>query len=108
MSLATEKDIQDFVSELNDIFGQRIEKVLLFGSYARDEHVPGSDIDLLVLLEDEVDKEDRVKAGDLTAKYFEERDLFFSPRLVNVKEFQRKKEEGYSFHEEVSEQGVEI
>ncbi|MEF8880570.1 MAG: nucleotidyltransferase domain-containing protein [Candidatus Nanohaloarchaea archaeon] len=56
MSLAAEEDIQDLVSELRDTFGRRIENILLFGSYARDEHALEGDIDILVLLKDEIKK----------------------------------------------------
>lgn len=108
MSLASEEDIQEFVEDLRESFGDRVEELILFGSYARDEHVPGSDIDILVLFKDEVRKEDRDKAGELIGKYFEEKNLFFSPKLMNAEEFHQKKERGYSFHKEVSEQGVEI
>ncbi|MFB6192890.1 MAG: nucleotidyltransferase domain-containing protein [Candidatus Nanohaloarchaea archaeon] len=108
MSLASEEDIQDFVDEVRDSFGDRISEIMLFGSYARDDYVPGSDIDILVLLNDEARKEDRDRAGELTGKYFEEKGLFFSPKLMNAEEFQEKKEEGYSFHQEVAEQGVKM
>jgi predicted nucleotidyltransferase len=108
MSLASEEDIQEFVSDLKGVFGDRVEDILLFGSYARGDHVPGSDIDILVLLEDEIEKEDRDRAGELKGKYFEKKNLFFSPKLMNADEFREKKDAGYSFHKEVAEQGVKI
>jgi len=41
-------------SDLRDLYGDRIKRVLLFGSWARGEAQPESDIDLLVVL-DQVD-----------------------------------------------------
>ena len=108
MSLASDQDIEEFADDLRDVFGDRVDDIMLFGSYARGEHVPGSDIDILVLLEDEVTADDRKAAGELTAEYFESRDLFFSTTVLNSDEFHDKKKEGYSFHEEVAEQGVSV
>src|SRR5262249_4701533 len=37
---------------LKDIYGRRLDKVILFGSYARGEQTAESDVDLLVVLKD--------------------------------------------------------
>lgn len=39
-------------SSLNQIYGERLSKVILFGSYARGTEHDESDIDLLVVLKD--------------------------------------------------------
>lgn len=50
------KSFQNILSEAHDsirkIYGNRLSKVLLYGSYARGEQTPESDIDLLVVLND--------------------------------------------------------
>ncbi|MEM9005420.1 MAG: nucleotidyltransferase domain-containing protein, partial [Cyanobacteria bacterium P01_F01_bin.86] len=50
--------IQGLLTELRDrlkaIYGERLYKMLLFGSYARGEARPDSDIDVLVVLKGEV------------------------------------------------------
>jgi predicted nucleotidyltransferase len=38
-------------AELRDLYGSRLKEVILFGSWARDEAHPESDIDLLVVLD---------------------------------------------------------
>lgn len=108
MSLASDGDIEEFVNELRNIFGGRIEDVFLYGSYATDEYVPGSDVDILVLFEDEPVYEDRKTAEELVADYFMDKDILFSPKLMQKDKFIQKKNKGYSFHNEVAEQGVEI
>ena len=45
-------------SAIKKIYGDRLAKILLFGSYARNEQTSESDIDLLVVL-----KDDRISAG---------------------------------------------
>ena len=37
---------------LKNIYGDRLDKVILFGSYARGEQTSDSDVDLLVVLKD--------------------------------------------------------
>jgi len=39
-------------ADLRELYGDRLERVLLFGSQARGDAEPGSDIDLLVVLRD--------------------------------------------------------
>lgn len=39
-------------SELRELYGQRLKQVLLFGSWARGDAHPESDIDLLVVLDE--------------------------------------------------------
>ncbi len=40
-------------SELQTLYGMRLAKLILYGSYARGDHHEGSDIDFLVVLKDE-------------------------------------------------------
>jgi predicted nucleotidyltransferase len=43
--------LSSFVDSLTSIFGRRLQQILLYGSYARDEATPDSDIDVLVILD---------------------------------------------------------
>jgi len=42
-------------SELTELYGERLVGMRLFGSHARGDSEPGSDIDVLVVLKGEVD-----------------------------------------------------
>jgi len=42
-------------SRLTDLYAQRLREIILFGSYARGDYAAGSDIDLLVLLDQMTD-----------------------------------------------------
>lgn len=47
------KPILDEVKEkLKEIYGDRLKGIILYGSYARGDFTDGSDIDLIILLED--------------------------------------------------------
>ena len=51
----TIKDIEEILKKakfiLQKIYGQRLKGIILYGSYARGEAVEGSDIDLIILLD---------------------------------------------------------
>ena len=42
--------------ELEALYGARLKRVLLYGSRARGDHQPDSDYDVIVVLEDPVDR----------------------------------------------------
>ena len=56
--------------ELRELYGERLKQVLLFGSWARGDAHPESDIDLLVVL-DRIDKrsEERDRMSDILWKH---------------------------------------
>jgi predicted nucleotidyltransferase len=61
----TIKDIEEILikakSILQKIYGKRLKGIILYGSYARGEAVEGSDIDLIVLLENMQDPIDELE-----------------------------------------------
>jgi len=52
MTQATENIISQFKTTLLGLYGHRLSKVILFGSYARGQEQENSDIDFLVVLKD--------------------------------------------------------
>jgi predicted nucleotidyltransferase len=46
--------LDDFKIELRQLYGKRLQDVILFGSYARGDARAGSDIDVMVVLGGEV------------------------------------------------------
>jgi predicted nucleotidyltransferase len=50
-----EKILAESRRSLEPLYGERLARLVLFGSHARDDAVPGSDIDLLVVLHGPVD-----------------------------------------------------
>ena len=52
----TIKDIKPILDEakerLQKIYGERLKEIILYGSYARGDATEGSDIDLILLLDD--------------------------------------------------------
>jgi uncharacterized protein len=54
------KDIKPLISEIkkviSELYGESLVKIILYGSFARDEATSESDIDIAVVLKDDVNK----------------------------------------------------
>ena len=56
-------DLRDVLRDrFRDAFGERLHRLILYGSHARGDATEDSDIDLLVVLNGEVDAEDKARA----------------------------------------------
>ena len=71
LNRAEQKAVSEFVRLLDERFGHLISAVALFGSKARGESMPDSDVDLLVVVDSDdwrVHKQVRYLAADLSLK----------------------------------------
>ncbi len=44
--------INEFKSEIKKLYGKNLKRIILYGSFARNENTKDSDIDLLIVLEE--------------------------------------------------------
>ena len=60
--------LYELKNELKKVFGEKLKKVIVYGSYARGESDEGSDLDIMVLVDmnEEEIKNERDKVLDLT------------------------------------------
>ena len=82
------KQIEHILSEYRDalmnIYGPRIEKVLLFGSYARGDADSGSDIDVLVILRgDVVPSKEIARTGKISSSLSLKNDCVISTVFIS-------------------------
>lgn len=80
LSVIERQAIQEFVQQLKRRFDGGVHSVLLFGSKARGEGTPDSDLDVLVVIDSEdwrVHKQVRYLAADIGLEY----SLDLSPRV---------------------------
>jgi predicted nucleotidyltransferase len=80
---------------LRGLYGERYRGLVLFGSYARGEAGWGSDVDLLLLLDGEVNQAQEIlRAGDVVWPLSLESGYLFGLMPVNVEAY-RSPEEPY-------------
>lgn len=83
--------IQNFVKGVNEILGNRVKKVILYGSYARGDFQKSSDIDIMILtdLEDEELIQYRDKVWDFAydVEFENNFDITLSPLVKNIDKF---------------------
>jgi len=91
---------------LEDIFGNRLKGVILYGSEARDEAAPDSDIDLLVILEGPVNLWDDTKTA-VSALYDFQNELMRSIHVVPVDAVEYEAQE-FSIYRTAHEQGLRV
>lgn len=101
--------INDFVQGVNDILGNRIKKIILYGSYARGDFNEGSDIDIMILtdLSDDEIEIYRQKIYDYAYDIEENNnfDIWISPVVKNIDRFNYWLE-ALPFYMNVQKEGV--
>ena len=83
--------IQEFILEVNKILGNRVKKIILYGSYARGDFNKKSDIDIMILtdLKDEEIYDYFVKISDLAydIECNNNFNITLSPLIKNIDKF---------------------
>lgn len=73
---------------LRAIFGERFREARLFGSFARGDAGPESDLDVLVVLQGPVDRfEEYRRLGDLVVDLMERYGVYVSPLVVEEHDY---------------------
>lgn len=109
MTLLEKKEIitYHFTKILKQWYGNRLEKIILYGSYARGDCHENSDIDFLVVLRDEkvsVFKEIR----DITKLVFQmilDYDILISYHFTTTKKYQKDQTALFHF---IRKEGIEL
>lgn len=85
------KIIDEFVTQVNKLLGNRIKKIILYGSYARGDYNESSDIDIMILtdLSDDEMYSYFVKISDIAYDIEEARNfnIQLSPLVKNINKF---------------------
>lgn len=107
MSYALKKLMEKYVEEIRKIYGFHLRKVILYGSYARGDFHPDSDIDIMILLDiTDLDlKEYGTKLSYMTFDFNLDHDLDIKPIAKNEEHF-KKWLDNYPFYANVNREGV--
>jgi predicted nucleotidyltransferase len=94
MSLSQKKImaiVRKYREKSREIFGDQFEKVIVYGSFARNEAHRSSDIDILVVLRAPFDYMEAIrKSSELTAKLSIEHDVVISRIFASNDDIQRR------------------
>lgn len=101
--------IQQYVSNIHDIYGSHLRQIILYGSYARGDFCPNSDIDIMILLDlSDVDiKKYRHQLSDMTFDFNMDYDVDIKP-IAKSEEHYRKWVDNYPFYSNVNREGVRL
>ena len=78
--------LKQFIEELSKLLGNRLKKVILYGSYARGDYDKNSDLDIMILTdltEEELIKY-RMKIRDIACDLEFDNDIVISPSVRNI------------------------
>lgn len=101
--------INDFINGVNQILGNRVKKIILYGSYARGDFNKSSDIDIMILTDlsdDEIIKyRKKINEYAYDIEYDNNFNINLSPLVKNVDKFNYWLE-ALPFYMNVEKEGV--
>ncbi len=94
-------------TELQTLYGNRLAKLILYGSYARGDQHEGSDIDFLVIL-----KDDNIKTGAelrfMNSRLFDLELHFNTVISAHPTTLGQYNSSDYIFYQNVRREGIEV
>lgn len=94
-------------TDLTSYFGERIDRIILYGSYARGDYRKDSDVDIMVLLKDKPDLKDENYVDDISYDHFTSHNIFFTVILQTANQFESVLD-FYPFYRNVQNEGVPL
>jgi len=99
--------IEQYISEIKKIYGSHLQKVILYGSYARGDFRTDSDVDIMILL-DLTDSDLKAYSRELSYMTYDfnlDNNLDIKPIAKNEEHF-RKWVVNYPFYASINNEGV--
>jgi predicted nucleotidyltransferase len=99
--------IRAFVGRLHESFPGEILHIALFGSKARGEGGPWSDIDILTVVREE-SWSLRGEISTLAARVSLEYDVLIGPRVIGQERWERMRRDGFSLYRNIMAEGIPL
>ena len=97
--------LQKFVRALLQTFPAQIHQLALFGSKARGDSSPDSDIDVLILVAQE-DRALRSRMIDIASEVSLEYDVLVSPRVISEERWEKMR--GFTLYQNILRDGIQL
>lgn len=107
LSATEQQAATEFAKKLENIFGNRLLLVKLFGSCARGERSEESDIDILVLI-DGLSWEEKRRVWDEATLISIAQDTLLSPLVMRPEEFQKLKDRERRVALDIEKEGIKL
>ena len=103
--------LTDFADGVKDVFGEKLKDIVLFGSYARGDYDPNSDVDIAILADIEREEENNF-INDIIAlmSQIDKRHnftLLLSPVVISSSFFEEW-QETIPFYKNIKKEGVRL
>jgi predicted nucleotidyltransferase len=95
----------DLKADLKTVLRDRLEDLVLFGSYSRGDYSRYSDIDLIILVKDELTRSENATVDELVARYSLRHDIVISGLVYPISTYQNI---NTPFFLNVREEGIKI
>lgn len=101
--------LEQLISYAIEVFGDKLDKVILYGSYARGDYDEESDIDVMLMVDMPPEKLSRYRGyiSDYCAELNLENNVFFAPKLQSTAKFVEWKKY-MPFYANVEREGIEF
>ena len=107
LPLNIKKSIEEMIIETKKMLGNRLKKIILYGSYARGDYNNSSDIDIMILTDLTEKEKDiyREKIWDFAYDIELDNDVLISPAIRNINDYNERLEY-IPFYYNVETEGV--
>lgn len=102
-----EQAVNSFVERLLDRYPDRIRQVVLFGSKARGDSGAWSDIDILVVVDDD-DWRFQHAISNVASRVSLENDVLIGPRVVGQERWERMRRDRFSLYLNIASEGIPL
>ena len=99
--------VEGFIKLLHERFPKRILRTVLFGSKARGDSRPWSDLDILVVV-DEDDWRFQHVISTVGARTSLEQDVLIGPRVIGQQRSERMKDRGFGLYQNIVTEGIPL
>lgn len=99
--------VQQFVGQLFERFPDRVRQMTLFGSKARGDSRAWSDIDILVIVDDE-DWRFQHAISDVASDISLEFDVLIGPRVISEERWARMGQDDFGLYRNIAAEGISL